>query len=166
MAIAEAWEWRDDPGAASKQNTLSVSCFSAELEAELAEENGRVGFVGFARVSRLSGAPGRHGEGSALSAHLLPPVFARHRGLARGAALSGVQDTSGVCGGRTSQQHPPCPPSRWHQAEASEGWTRSGSLYERDVGGRCQSTQQWDQRAGHPRGTTTAGSGQEQRRPG
>lgn len=138
--------------------TSSASCSSAEVVAEHIE-NGRVNIVGFAWVPRLSGATRCLCEGSTLSAHLLPPLPSGHPRLTWRAALPWVQDVGGVCRGWAPQQHPSCAPVRWHQAEASEGWSWARSLHKWDIWSRGQSARQRDQGAGHPRSTTPASSG-------
>lgn len=131
MATAEAWQWRDGPWAASEQKPPQLSCPS-EVKAHRTEY-GWVHFTGSARVPRVSGAPGRLGEGPSLSAHLLPSMSPGHPGLARGAALPRVPDVGGVRRGRTAEQHPPRAPSGWHQAEASGLRVRRRRLRQRHI---------------------------------
>lgn len=145
-------------GSCFQTQTLSASCFSAEVKAEHTE-NGRVSIVGFAWVPRLSGAAWCLCKGSSLSAHLLPQMSSRHPRITWRVALPRVPDTGGVCCGWTPQQHPPCAPVGWHQAEASKGWSWSCSLCKWYIWSCGQSTRQWDQGPGNPRSTTPASSG-------
>lgn len=138
--------------------TLSASCFSAELEAERTE-NGWVRVTGFARVPRLPRASGCLGKGSPLSAHLLPALPPRHPRLTRGVALPGVPDVGGVCRRWTSQQHPPRTPLGRHQAEAKTSRPRGGSLHKWHVRSHGQSARKWVQGPGRPGSTTPTGAG-------
>lgn len=69
----------------------------------------------------MPGAPGHHGQGAAVPAHLLPPLPGEHRQLQERAPLPGVPHPGGVRGGRAARQHPPGSAPGRDQAAAAAG---------------------------------------------